>query len=168
MPDLRVSGQTLAFNGKTYRCAIGKSGIIAADKKREGDGATPEGTWRVRECWYRPDRVSAPETGLKLRPITKQDGWCDDPKHPRYNRHVTLPFEGHHEQLWLEDGVYDIIVPLGYNDDPPVPDLGSAIFLHVARPDYAPTEGCVALAKKDLLGILPMLAPEHSLTIATD
>lgn len=149
---IAVSGNTLRLGDRRYRCAIGKNGI-AADK-REGDGKTPAGSFPLRECWYRADRLPAPAAALPLRVIHPDDGWCDDPAHPLYNRHVKLPFMASHETLWREDGVYDFIVPLGYNDDPVVPGRGSAIFLHVAKPDYSPTEGCVALAKGDLLEVL--------------
>src|SRR6185312_8513924 len=87
-------------------------------------------------------------------PIAPQDGWCDDPADTVYNRPVHLPYRARAERLWREDGIYDLIVPLGYNDAPAVPGLGSAIFLHVARPDFGPTEGCVALARADLLALL--------------
>lgn len=154
MTQLKVQQRILKIGDASYPCAIGRGGLITAEKKREGDGCTPIGTWRLRECWYRADRMRAPETKLPLRIITPNDGWCDDPKHALYNRHVKLPFAASHEQLWREDEAYDLIIPLGYNDDPVIPGKGSAIFLHVAKPDYAPTEGCVALAKADLLLIL--------------
>lgn len=152
-PDPRYPNQhRLTFQGTTYRCTVGKGGLSA--DKREGDGCTPLGVFPLRECWWRPDRLSAPATRLPLHAITARDGWCDDPAHPAYNRHVTLPFPARHEMLRREDEIYDLIVPLGYNDDPPVPGRGSAIFLHVAKPDYAPTEGCVALAREDLIEVL--------------
>jgi len=134
------------------RCAVGRGGIGA--NKREGDGITPVGKWRMRALLFRPDRLPrAPLTGLPLRGLRPEDGWCDDPGDSLYNRPVKLPFRAHAENLWRNDGVYDLIVALGYNDDPPVPGRGSAIFLHVARPDFSPTEGCVALAHDDLLAV---------------
>lgn len=136
------------------RCALGTGGVMSAETKREGDGASPIGAWPVRRVFYRPDRVAEPETGLQTLALTEQDGWCDDPAHPLYNRLVTLPFPASHEKLWRDDHVYDLIVELGHNDDPPVPGMGSAIFMHLARPDYAPTEGCVALAESDLRTLL--------------
>ena len=89
-----------------------------------------------------------------MQALTPIDGWCDDPDHKKYNRFVSLPFAGSHEDLWREDHVYDIIVEVGYNDDPPVPMLGSAIFMHIAREIYDPTQGCVALAEDDLRIVL--------------
>ena len=104
--------------------------------------------------YYRPDRLPAPQTGLHTVALTPEDGWCDAPGDPRYNRLVTLPYPASAETLWRHDHVYDLIVPLGYNDAPIVAGHGSAIFLHLARPDYAATQGCVALAAEDLLAFL--------------
>ena len=95
-----------------------------------------------------------PQTSLPIFVIGQQDGWCDAPDSPEYNRHVLLPYEASHETLWRDDSVYDIVVPLGYNDDPVVAGRGSAIFMHVAKPGYESTEGCVALAYPDLLAVL--------------
>lgn len=145
------------------RAVLGRSGIVA--EKREGDGGTPSGCFALRELWYRPDRLTLPEAGLPIRAIAEQDGWSDDPRDPAYNRPVRLPHPFSHERLWRDDGLYDLIVPLGYNDDPPVAGKGSAIFLHCARPDWGTTEGCVALAHTDLLGLLPLLSPGCRLLI---
>jgi L,D-peptidoglycan transpeptidase YkuD (ErfK/YbiS/YcfS/YnhG family) len=151
--DLLVFPPGIARWGKArLRCALGRGGVSAA--KQEGDGATPQGAWPMRDLLYRADRLAAPQTGLATRPIAPTDGWCDDPGDPRYNRLVTLPYAGRAEHLWRDDHIYDLIVPLGYNDDPVVAGCGSAIFLHVARPDYATTEGCVALTPEDLLHVL--------------
>ncbi|MGE0745074.1 MAG: L,D-transpeptidase [Rhodospirillales bacterium] len=151
--DLIVDGSGFAtWRGRRLRCAIGRSGI-ARDKK-EGDGATPAGAFAARRVLYRADRLSRPPAAIALAPLDPQDGWCDDPGDAAYNRMVRLPFAGGHERLWRDDGVYDVIVVLGHNDDPVVPGGGSAIFLHVARPDYSPTEGCVALARDDLITVL--------------
>jgi L,D-peptidoglycan transpeptidase YkuD (ErfK/YbiS/YcfS/YnhG family) len=140
------------------RAALGRSGIATA--KRERDGATPAGEFPLRALWYRPDRVALPITGLPALQITPGSGWSDDPADPAYNRPVTLPHAARHERLWRQDGLYDLLVPLGYNDDPPIPGLGSAIFLHCAHPDYRATEGCVALARADLLALLPRIGLE--------
>jgi len=129
----------------------------AADK-REGDGASPIGHWPVRRVYYRPDKGPAPETGLPVIALRPEDGWSDDPDEAAYNRLVPLPCPGSHERLWQGDGLYDLIVELGYNDDPVVAGMGSAIFLHVARPGYLPTEGCVALAEADLREVLKALS----------
>ena len=138
--------------GHSYRCAVGRGGIRR--DKREGDGATPAGCWLLRRLLYRADRLSPPKTKLPTRALAKTDGWCDDPADPYYNRPVTRPYAASHEALWRDDGLYDLVVVLGHNDDPPRPGAGSAIFLHVARPDYGPTAGCVALRRDDLLAVL--------------
>jgi L,D-peptidoglycan transpeptidase YkuD (ErfK/YbiS/YcfS/YnhG family) len=152
--DLIVSADGLAeWNGRPVRCALGLGGLRA--DKREGDGATPAGKWRMRALLFRPDRIPRPPlTGLPLRGLRPEDGWCDDPGDPLYNRPVKLPFHARTEALWRDDEIYDLIVVLGYNDDPPEPAKGSAIFLHIARPDFSPTEGCVAVGYQDLLTIV--------------
>jgi L,D-peptidoglycan transpeptidase YkuD (ErfK/YbiS/YcfS/YnhG family) len=160
---LLVRRNELHFQGKIYRCAIGKSGFSEA--KKEGDGATPLGVFALCECWYRADKVAMPQTDLPLQIIEEHDGWCDDATSPDYNRHILLPYELSHERLWRGDDVYDVIVPLGYNDDPIVPGHGSAIFMHVAKPGYSPTEGCVALALPDLLEILAHASLETRIEI---
>ena len=142
---------------RRFRCAIGERGVVA--DKREGDGATPVGRWPMRALRFRADRLAAPATRLPCGPLSPEDGWCDAPADPNYNRHVRLPYPASAERLWREDGLYDIVVPLGYNDDPVVPGRGSAIFLHAAAPDFSPTAGCVALALRDLLIVLREAAP---------
>lgn len=162
--DIVVTGNSLLFpDGSAARCAIGRGGIVST--KREGDGGTPVGRWVLRRLVFRPDREEAPETELKTAPIAEDDGWCDDPNDPNYNRPVKLPYSASHENMWREDGLYDIVVILGHNDDPPIPGEGSAIFLHCARPDYGPTEGCVALAHTDLRRLLTQCGPETALVV---
>ena len=150
---------------QVFSCAIGRGGLAAAADKREGDGVSPIGVWPMRRLLYRPDRGPAPVIALPVRAITPQDGWCDDPAHPDYNRLVQLPFSASHEILWREDGLYDLVVVLGHNDDPPIAPLGSAIFLHLAKPDYAPTEGCIALSRADLEAVLAQAQPGDALAI---
>lgn len=154
----------LTYDGQLFRCALGKGGV-RSDKK-EGDGATPVGRFALRELFYRPDKQAAPDCLLSKSAIRPEDGWCDDPTHQDYNRRVGLPHPASCERMWRKDDCYDLVIPLGYNDDPPVPGLGSAIFLHVARPLYLPTEGCVALAKEDFLALLPRLPAGIEIEIA--
>ena len=151
--DLLVDPRGVAlWRGRRLRCALGRGGVRA--EKREGDGATPVGAWPMRRLLYRADRLSRPPTMLAVEAIAKSDGWCDAPADARYNEKVMLPYGASAEALWREDEIYDLLVPLGYNDAPPVAGRGSAIFLHMARADFAPTEGCVALALVDLLTVL--------------
>lgn len=154
---IAFSDGRLEGGGLSLRCALGKGGVLPAAEKREGDGASPAGIWPVRRVWYRPDKGPAPETGIPAIALRPEDGWCDAPGDARYNKWVPLPCPARHERLWRADGLYDLIVELGYNDDPPVAGKGSAIFLHVARPGYLPTEGCVALAEGDLRAVLKRL-----------
>ncbi len=148
----------LFWRGKNIKCALGRSGVFT--DKKEGDGATPAGDFPVREIWWRADRVHPFESRLLVRPILEDDGWCDDPGDPHYNRHVKVPYPGSHEKLWREDNLYDIFIVLGHNDDPPEPGRGSAIFLHIAAENYAPTEGCIAVAFDDLVWLARGLRPE--------
>ncbi len=106
--------------------------------------------------------------GLPVAEIGPEDGWCDDPTDARYNRPVRLPYPGRHERLWRDDGIYDVVVVLGHNDAPPRPGAGSAASLHVARPGYGPTEGCVALALDHLLILLREAGPESRVCVEAD
>jgi L,D-peptidoglycan transpeptidase YkuD (ErfK/YbiS/YcfS/YnhG family) len=159
-----LSDGRFLLGDRTLRCALGRSGVIEAAAKREGDGMSPLGTFALRRLLFRPDRGTV-ATSLPAAPIEPLDGWCDDPGDPRYNRPVGLPYPASAERLWREDGVYDLVVVLGHNDTPPVPGLGSAIFLHLARPAYEPTEGCVALARPDLEAVLQRAGPGDFLRI---
>ena len=143
---------TLLWRGRAFQAVLGKSGVRL--HKEEGDSGTPAGLLPLRRVLYRADRVPPPRCAVPVEPIAVQDGWCDDPTHRDYNRPIRLPHEARHEELWRRDAVYDVIGVLGWNDRPVVRGMGSAIFLHVARPDRAPTEGCVALALPDLTRLL--------------
>ncbi len=156
--DIIVSGNILQYAQKKYICAIGRNGFIA--NKKEGDGCTPIGKFPLREVYYRPDKLDKPTTIFECFPIDKTMGWCDDAAHPQYNQPVKLPFFASHEKLWRdEDACYDIIVVIGYNDNPIEPAKGSAIFMHIAKENYSPTEGCVALRLEDMLDLLANLQP---------
>ncbi len=153
---VHADGTALA-PGRALRAAIGRGGIRT--DKQEGDGATPAGVLTLRRVLYRADRIAPPRTApqhtaLPREPIAPDDGWCDDPAHPDYNRPVRLPHPARHEALWRTDRLYDLVGVLGWNDAPVVRGRGSAIFLHVAAEDFRPTEGCVALPLADLLGLL--------------
>jgi len=157
-PDLRAE-----WDGRFMRCAVGRSGFSA--NKREGDGATPIGDFPARQVFYRADRLPRPATSLPCRPLVEAVGWCDDPADPRYNRLVLLPYTARHEEMMRPDGLYDLVVVLGYNDDPVIAGLGSAIFLHVASAEFAPTEGCVALALPDLQAVVAEMKPGDGIRI---
>lgn len=158
---------TLTADGATTPCLIGGSGPVVAAAKREGDGHTPLGRWPLREVLLRPDRgFAAPTTRLPWRWLAPADGWSDDPADPAYNAAVHHPHAFSAEHLWRDDGLYDVIVPLGYNDAPPVPGRGSAIFLHCTAPGHPATAGCVAIEREALLALLPFLAPGDAIEIA--
>ncbi len=142
----------LRMGGVALPVVLGAAGIRV--DKAEGDKATPTGLLRLRRVLYRADRGPAPACAVPREPLAPDDGWCDDPSHADYNTPVRLPHPGRHERLWREDGLYDLLGVLGWNDDPVVRDRGSAIFLHVAHPDGRPTEGCIALAPDALRLVL--------------
>lgn len=146
-------------------CALGKAGTIDVLEKKEGDNCTPLGTYPFRRLFYRADKISKPDCFLPCIALTSSDGWCDAPGHAFYNQLVGLPFDASHEKLWRDDDIYDLILVIGHNDAPPVPGRGSAIFVHVARQNYTPTEGCVAFSREDLLQFLAAIRPGDMLEI---
>lgn len=165
--DLIVSyspeGPVLDWGAGPRRCAIGPAGI--ARKLSEGDGVTPLGVFPLREIFYRADRIAKPKSVLPARAIAQDDGWGDAPGDKNYNRLVKLPYPASAEHLWRDDHIYDLVAVIGFNDDPVVADKGSAIFLHLAKPDYLPTAGCVALAEADLRAALEQLQPGDKIRI---
>lgn len=144
-------------------CALGRGGTT--HDKREGDGATPVGHFRMLQAFYRPDRLRRPRTLLPLAPIGPRDGWCDDPRDRNYNRPVRLPYPGRHERMRREDGLYDVVVDLAWNRGPIRKGRGSAIFLHCARPGFAPTEGCVAVEPRMSGRLLAAIGPATRIAI---
>jgi L,D-peptidoglycan transpeptidase YkuD (ErfK/YbiS/YcfS/YnhG family) len=172
--DLSYSAGELSWPGGSTPAACGRGGVTA--DKREGDGASPAGTFPLVCAFYRPDRLAPPPSGLPVQALQPNDGWVDDPADPQYNRLVRLPYPAHHEEMWRPDGLYDLVVVIGYNTAPPVPGRGSAIFLHVARPSpepparagrpgIAPTAGCIAIAREALYPLLGSLGPGSRITI---
>jgi L,D-peptidoglycan transpeptidase YkuD (ErfK/YbiS/YcfS/YnhG family) len=150
--NLILQDNTLSFGNLAFPFAIGAGGIKL--DKVEGDMATPVGEFPFRRVFYRADRIPAPLTRLPIKPTEPHDGWCDDIQDPFYNQHVQLPYKGRHEQLWREDHVYDLILVVGHNDNPVIKGNGSAVFIHLCRPDLTPTHGCVALSQENLLQVL--------------
>jgi L,D-peptidoglycan transpeptidase YkuD (ErfK/YbiS/YcfS/YnhG family) len=139
----------------TLPCALGRSGRRAI--KREGDGATPVGRHPAHEVLYRADRLRRPRTALPVRPLERADGWCDAAADRNYNRLVRHPYPASAEAMWRDDELYDVVVVLGYNMRPRVRGRGSAIFMHLARPGYAPTAGCIALSARNMRIVLERL-----------
>lgn len=153
----------LIWRGRRHPCTLGRSGVRL--DKREGDGATPAGCWALRRVLYRPDHVSLPDTRLPTAAIARTDGWCDAPGDPAYNRAVTLPYPAGAERLWRDDALYDLVIVLGHNDDPVVQGAGSAIFLHLAREDGGPTEGCIGVSRTLALSLIEAADPEDRICV---
>jgi L,D-peptidoglycan transpeptidase YkuD (ErfK/YbiS/YcfS/YnhG family) len=143
--------------------ALGRGGIKA--NKREGDGATPRGVFRLRRLWWRADRHPRPATLLPVRRIAPDDGWCEDPTDRRYNKSVKVPAEANADRLARPDQLYDFIVELDHNTRPRIAGRGSAVFIHAARPQFAPTAGCVALKLDALRHLLARLGRNTKIVV---
>lgn len=143
--------------------ALGRSGIKA--NKREGDGGTPRGIFRLKRLWWRRDRLPRPITALPVRPIGPEDAWSEDPQDRRYNRPVRRPAGAPGDRLMREDHLYDLIIEIDHNDRPRIAGRGSAVFIHLARPGFAPTAGCVGLQGHRLLRLLARLGPKTRIDI---
>jgi L,D-peptidoglycan transpeptidase YkuD (ErfK/YbiS/YcfS/YnhG family) len=143
--------------------ALGRGGIIA--NKREGDGGTPKGTFRPRQLWWRGDRSSRPETFLPVRAIRPDDAWCEDPASRHYNRPLTLGDHDNGDRLTRDDHLYDFIIEIDHNTQPTIAGRGSAVFLHLARPDFSPTAGCVSMKKSAMLQLLRQIGPHTKIII---
>ena len=142
----------LKFKNLKFKCALGKCGI--GKKRKEGDNITPRGSYKLLGLFYRSDRIPKFKTILKKRKINKKMAWCDDVNNKNYNKLIKLPSNFSHEKLYRKDNVYDLVVPINYNTNKIARGKGSAIFLHVAKKNYSPTKGCIALKKKDLILLL--------------
>lgn len=149
---LILRNKRLFWGDRELNYQWGRSGLI--QDKHEGDGGTPLGCFPFRRVYYRADRMPSISTHLPLQKLCPKDGWCDDPMDVRYNQHVTKPYPGRHEDLWREDEVYDVILVVGYNDNPIISGKGSAVFVHLLRTPPQPTEGCLALERQDLIQVL--------------
>jgi L,D-peptidoglycan transpeptidase YkuD (ErfK/YbiS/YcfS/YnhG family) len=149
----------LFWQGVEYACALGKGGILSQVNKAEGDGATPFGLFPLRDFYYRNDKLRTLKTAFSKNIIKVNDAWCDDPKDKNYNQHITLPSSTSYEKLFRNDGQYNVVIPLGYNDGPIIPHKGSAIFFHIAREGLTPTKGCIAISQESMLAVLKTLGP---------
>lgn len=156
---------TLQCGDRMFSCVLGRSGV--RKNKQEGDGATPAGSFKLRKVLYRADRTMQPQTALLTTPIGENDGWCDEPGDPLYNRAVEIPHRANVESLWREDNRYDVVVVIGYNDDPVDPGAGSAIFMHLIQRSAGPTAGCIALDLLDMSEILKFVTPDSFVEINT-
>ena len=153
----------LRFGTHRSRCALGKGGVTKT--KKEGDGKTPIGRYRLRRIWYRPDRIMRPQSPLPIAEISQKSGWCDDVRSSLYNIPIERPSAARHERLWRHDRLYDVFFELGMNDAPPEKGAGSAIFLHCIAPGKTATAGCVAVARDDLLRFLALAETGQALLV---
>ena len=153
--NIKIKKHLLLYKGYKLKCAIGKSGII--NTKKEGDLATPRGTFKLGNLYYRKDRNKSLICKIKKRIIKKNMGWCNDSRSKNYNQEIKIPFKYRAEKLYRKDNIYDIFINIKYNHSPIIKGKGSAIFLHLSTKKYKATSGCVALLKKDLLKIIPLI-----------
>lgn len=161
-PGNRQQGLAL-IRSRTYACALGAAGIRVY--KREGDGSTPAGCWKLLGVLYRADRMPRPVTALPVNAISASDGWCDAPNDRNYNSPVKLPYPRSAEEMWREDSIYDIVVVLDHNTRPRKRCRGSAVFIHLAREGYSPTQGCIALGEQDLRMLLEACGPGSTVSV---
>lgn len=145
----------LQLGHHVFPVAIGRNGRTA--NKREGDGKTPISTMSILRGFYRGDRKLAARTTLAMHPILGNMLWCDAPTDPNYNRLVSAPFKNSHEEMRRQDGLYDVCLVLDWNVTSRRRNAGSAIFMHLIRPGYEPTAGCIALHPRDMRRVLPYL-----------
>jgi L,D-peptidoglycan transpeptidase YkuD (ErfK/YbiS/YcfS/YnhG family) len=153
----------LRAGGQTIPVALGRRGIRA--NKREGDGGTPKGIFRPRQVWWRADRHPRPLTFLPVRAIRPDDAWCEDPASRHYNQSVRLDREHGGDRLKRGDHLYDFIIEIDHNTLPRIAGRGSAVFLHLARPDFSPTAGCISMTRPAMLQLLQRLGPETKIVI---
>jgi L,D-peptidoglycan transpeptidase YkuD (ErfK/YbiS/YcfS/YnhG family) len=155
--------ENLLFKKLKFKCSLGKNGVTK--NKVEGDKCTPSGVYRLKQVFYRADRINKITTNLKKIKIKKNMGWCDDPSSKKYNRLIKIPYKFTHEKLYRKDHIYDIVVILNYNMNPVVKKKGSAIFMHIAKTNNLKTLGCIALKKNDLLKILNKVKKDNKIKI---
>ena len=154
---------TLIVKEFKFKCIVGKRGI--KKNKVEGDFCTPSGKFKIGKLYWRPDRVNLPKTKLSTKKIKKNMGWCNDSRSKKYNREINFPFKYSAEKLFRKDKFYDIFINIKYNQNPVRKGKGSAIFLHLTNKKYKPTKGCIAVLKKDLLKIIPLIDKKTKISI---
>ena len=153
----------LKYKNLKFRCALGKAGI--KNKEKEGDNITPRGIFEITKILYRADKIKKIKAFIRPIKIKKNMGWCDDSKSDYYNQQIKLPNKFGHERLYRNDNLYDIILVLNYNTNPIIKKKGSAIFIHVSKNSYKKTKGCIALKKKHLLKLIPLIKKNTKIKI---
>ena len=161
--NIKIKKHLLLYKDYKLKCAIGKSGIIRS--KKEGDLATPKGTFELGTFYYRKDNNKPLKCKIKKKIIKKKMGWCNDSRSKKYNKEISFPFKYGAEKLYRKDKIYDLFINIKYNFSPVIKEKGSAIFLHITDGKYKPTKGCVAIAKKDFLKILPLINNKTKISI---
>ena len=161
--NIKIKKHLLLYKDYKLKCAIGKSGIISS--KKEGDLATPKGTFELGTFYYRKDNNKPLKCKIKKKIIKEKMGWCNDSKSKKYNQEISFPFKYGAEKLYRKDKIYDLFINIKYNFSPVIKEKGSAIFLHITDGKYKPTTGCVAIAKKDFLKILPLINNKTKISI---
>ena len=161
--NIKINKNHLLYKGYKLKCCIGKSGTKKA--KKEGDLATPKGTFKLGPLYYRKDRIKLPKCKIKKKIIKKNMGWCNDSKSSRYNKEINFPYNYSAEKLYKKENTYDLILLIKYNVSPVIKKRGSAIFLHIAKKNYQPTQGCVAISKKNFLKIITLIDNKTSVMI---
>ena len=150
--NLLLKKKFIYFEDYKIKCAVGKRGITS--KKAEGDKCTPRGRFKLKYIFYRKKRIKRIRSKLKLIPIKRNFGWCDDIRSKFYNKFIKFPFKYKAEKLYIKTNIYDIIVVLDFNLKPIKKKKGSAIFLHISKKNYSPTLGCIAVSKSNLKKII--------------
>ena len=158
-----LKNKFINIDNYNLKCAIGKRGT--KKNKREGDKFTPIGTYRFISVYYRKDRINKIKTNLEKIVIKKNMGWCDDPRSKDYNKEIKFPFIYRAEKLYRSDNIYDIIIEIDYNKHPTIKNRGSAIFIHIAKRNYSPTKGCIAMSKKDIKFFLGKISKNDKIKI---
>ena len=161
--NIKIKKHLLLYKDYKLKCSIGKSGITSS--KKEGDLATPKGTFSLGLLYYRKDRIKRIQSKIKKRIIKKNMGWCDDSRSNKYNREINFPFKYGAEALYRKDKIYDLFINIKYNFWPVIKKKGSAIFLHIADSNYKPTTGCVAISKNNFMKILPLINKNTKISI---
>jgi L,D-peptidoglycan transpeptidase YkuD (ErfK/YbiS/YcfS/YnhG family) len=161
--NIKLKGKYLYYLKYKIKCSIGKEGITR--NKKEGDLKTPKGKFKLKLIFYRKDKIKILKTSLKKIAIQKNMGWCDDIKSKKYNKLINFPFKYSAEKLWRKDNIYDVAIVLNYNLNPVKKNKGSAIFLHIAKKNYTPTKGCIAINEKDMLNLTTNLKKNSAIII---
>ena len=158
-----VKNKILSYKDYKVKCTIGKRGIKS--RKKEGDLTTPRGIFKIKELYYRKDRIKGLRTKVKKIIIKKNMGWCDDSSSNKYNKIIKLPFNFSHEKLYRKDNIYDLMLVINFNMRPIKKNKGSAIFIHVAKKDFSPTKGCIAIKKNELKKLLKIINKNTKINI---